>query len=265
MRTSRPWPLRSPSHRPAAVGEAAAGILTPPAGYLHDTAGGQKGIQGQPHGRLLRLCAVSSRSLDGPAPADSSHPFTPVPTTGTTTDPRRTTGRHDCCTAVPLGHHARDRAAGSTRYARSSSWVPARARAENRWDVYPQVTQNRTYIVASRRIAGESSSCTSTFGGDHSTADPEASLSLLAADTLGRTQIHGLGRVLAGGPSTRRGLGQPKQAHRRLLLCMALTQRPSGSAQRRSLIYFGLKRPGREPRDRANGRASSRVAFALAG
>jgi hypothetical protein len=43
-----------------------------------------------------------------------------VPATGTTTDPRRTTGRHDRCTAIPLGHHARDRAARSTRSVRLS-------------------------------------------------------------------------------------------------------------------------------------------------
>ena len=118
MRTSRPWPLRSPSHRPAAVGEAAAGILTPPAGCLHDTAGVRR-HSGQPYGHLLRSCAASSQ-FGRPAPGRLIAPVPRVPATGTTTDPP---GKLSVATIVPPGHHARDRAARSP--IRALALVPA--------------------------------------------------------------------------------------------------------------------------------------------
>jgi hypothetical protein len=48
----RPEVLVVERERPAAVGEAAAGVLFRPAGRLHDAVEGQEGVQGESHGGL---------------------------------------------------------------------------------------------------------------------------------------------------------------------------------------------------------------------
>jgi hypothetical protein len=107
MQTSRPWPPRSPSHRPSAVGEAAAGILTLPGGCLHDTAGARKAFRVSRmvvsfgYARFLRAVWTARpqqthRTRSPGADHWHHHWF------------RRTTSRHDRRTAVPLGHHASD-------------------------------------------------------------------------------------------------------------------------------------------------------------
>jgi hypothetical protein len=107
MQTSRPWPPRSPSHRPAAVGESAAGILTLPGGCLHDTAGARKAFRVSRmvvsfgYARFLRAVWTArlqqTHRTRSPGADHWHHHWS-----------RRTTGRHDRRTAVPLGHHARD-------------------------------------------------------------------------------------------------------------------------------------------------------------